>query len=96
MVPAVTLLGLSLALPYVVGHSLAPLVIGDPALLVLVQRRIYPFLLLAVVAVVLATMQLKQFRKLYEHIKNDRYNNRATLLFRKIKYVHYTVTTDQV
>ena len=74
VVPAVTLLGLSLALPYVVGHSLAPLVIGDPALLVLVQRRIYPFLLLAIVAVVLATMQLKQFRKLYEHIKNDRYS----------------------
>ena len=72
VVPAVTLLGLSLALPYVVGHSLAPLVIGEPALLVLVQRRIYPFLLLAIVAVVLATMQLKQFRKLYEHIKNDR------------------------
>ena len=74
VVPAVTALGLSLALPYVLGHSLAPLLLGDgnPDLLVLIQRRIYPFLLLVFVAGSLAAMQLKQFRKLYEHIKNDR------------------------
>ena len=74
VVPAVSVLGLCLALPYVVGHSLAPLVVGDASseLLVLIQRRIYPFLLLVIVAGSLAAMQLKQFRKLYEHIKNDR------------------------
>ena len=35
--------------------------------------RIYPFLLLLILSVVAIVMQLKQFRKLYEHIKNDRY-----------------------
>jgi len=74
VVPAVSVLGISLAVPYVIGHSLAPLVITDNAdLLTMVQRRIYPFLLLLIVAVALVSMQLKQFRKLYEHIKNDRY-----------------------
>jgi len=73
VVPAVSALGLCLALPYVVGHSLAPLVVGDAELLVLIQRRIYPFLLVVIVAGSLGAMQLKQFRKLYEHIKNDRY-----------------------
>ena len=34
--------------------------------------RIYPFLLLLILSVVAVVMQLKQFRKLYEHIKNDR------------------------
>ncbi len=68
-----TTLGLSLALPYIAAHSLAPLVIDDAAVLVGVQRRIYPFLLLLFAAVGLAVLQLKQLRKLYEHIKNDRY-----------------------
>ena len=35
--------------------------------------RIYPFLLLLILSVVAIVMQLKQFRKLYEHIKNDRF-----------------------
>merc|ERR1711997_1059820 len=72
-VPAVASLGLSLALPYIAAHSLVPLVMGDPHILVMIQRRIYPFLLLLVVTVGLIVVQLKQFKKLYEHIKNDRY-----------------------
>ena len=72
VVPAVSVLGLSLSLPYVIGHSIAPLFITDPSLLTVVQRRIYPFLLLLIITVGLIVMQLKQFRKLYEHIKNDR------------------------
>ena len=72
VVPAVTALGLSLSLPYIVSHSLVPLVLTEPQLLVMIQRRIYPFLLLLFVVAGLIVMQLKQFRKLYEHIKNDR------------------------
>ena len=38
VVPAVSVLGISLAVPYVIGHSLAPLVITDNAdLLTMVQ-----------------------------------------------------------
>ena len=73
VVPAVTALGLSLSLPYIAAHSLVPLVLTEPHLLVMIQRRIYPFLLLLVVTVGLIVVQLKQFKKLYEHIKNDRY-----------------------
>ena len=72
VVPAVASLGLSLALPYIAAHSLVPLVISEPHLLVMIQRRIYPFLLLLVVTIGLIVVQLKQFKKLYEHIKNDR------------------------
>jgi E3 ubiquitin-protein ligase MARCH6 len=54
------------------AHSLMPLLFTDPVFLTMIQRRIYPCLLLLIVAVGLVVMQLKQFRKLYEHIKNDR------------------------
>ena len=42
----------------------------------MVQRRIYPFLLFLIFVVGLISMQLKQFKKLYEHIKNDRYSKK--------------------
>ncbi len=73
VVPVCTTLGLALALPYVTAHSLAALVISDPVVLVGIQRRIYPFLLLLFAIGGVAALQLRQFRKLYEHIKNDRY-----------------------
>ena len=70
--PVCATLGLALALPYITAHSLAHLVIGDAATQVMIQRRIYPFLLLVILAVSVIMAQLKQCRKLYEHIKNDR------------------------
>ncbi|XP_007954002.1 E3 ubiquitin-protein ligase MARCHF6 [Orycteropus afer afer] len=39
----------------------------------LVQRRIYPFLLMVVVLMGILSFQVRQFRRLYEHIKNDKY-----------------------
>merc|ERR1719430_2798885 len=59
--------------PYLLAHGLAPLLITSEATLVLVQRRIYPALLLSTALVVFFTVQARQFRKLVEHIKNDRY-----------------------
>jgi E3 ubiquitin-protein ligase MARCH6 len=73
VVPACTSLGLALALPYVCGHGIAPVLLSDVETLVMIQRRIYPTLLLIIGVTTLIVMQLKQFRKLYEHIKNDRY-----------------------
>ena len=55
-----------------------PLVFSDQQVLTMIQRRIYPSLLLIIVAVGLVVMQLKQFRKLYEHIKNDRWESSVT------------------
>lgn len=73
VIPVCTGLGLALSVPYILAHSVAPLFISDSLILVMVQRRIYPFLLLFLVTVALTIMQLKQFKKLYEHIKNDKY-----------------------
>lgn len=38
----------------------------------LVQRRIYPFLLMVVVLMAILSFQVRQFKRLYEHIKNDK------------------------
>ncbi|TRY61038.1 hypothetical protein TCAL_01440 [Tigriopus californicus] len=73
VMPVCATLGLALAVPYVVAHSLAPLILSDEAILISTQRRIYPVLLILILVVGLTLMQLKQCRKLYEHIKNDRY-----------------------
>ncbi|XP_053571770.1 E3 ubiquitin-protein ligase MARCHF6 [Bombina bombina] len=39
----------------------------------LVQRRIYPFLLMVVILMGILSFQIRQFKRLYEHIKNDKY-----------------------
>lgn len=39
----------------------------------LVQRRIYPFLLMVVVLMAILSFQVRQFKRLYEHIKNDKW-----------------------
>ena len=72
VVPSVKTLGLSLSVPYIASHGLAPLLISSPGLLVTFQRRIYPLLLLATGLVAFFTVQARQFKKLLEHIKNDR------------------------
>lgn len=38
----------------------------------LVLRRIYPFLLARLIIVLFGIFQARQFRRLYEHIKNDK------------------------
>lgn len=71
--PVVACFGLALAVPYVVAHSLVPLAVASPQLRNLIARRLYPFLLLVCFLGALATFQVRQFQKLYEHIKNDKY-----------------------
>jgi len=73
VVPCVTSLGIALAVPYLLSHGVIPLILADQQLVVNIQRRIYPFLLLTVMFVSLLVLQFKQFTKLLEHIKNDRY-----------------------
>ncbi|CAH2242751.1 jg11908 [Pararge aegeria aegeria] len=71
--PLVRWLGLALAVPYALAHSVAPLVVTAPAQRNLLARRVYPALLLLTMLAGLALFQIRQFRKLYEHIKNDKY-----------------------
>ncbi|XP_068618251.1 E3 ubiquitin-protein ligase MARCHF6 [Battus philenor] len=71
--PLVRWLGLALAIPYAFAHSAAPLLVSAPVQRNLLARRVYPALLLLAVLAALAVFQIRQFRKLYEHIKNDKY-----------------------
>ena len=72
IVPAAASLGLALAIPYVAAHGIVPFFVDDFETVVFIQRRIYPSLLLIIMAFTIIVFQLRQFRKLYEHIKNDR------------------------
>lgn len=71
--PVVACFGLALAIPYVTAQSLVPLVVSSPQLRNVIARRLYPFLLLVGLIGGLVTFQIRQFQKLYEHIKNDKY-----------------------
>lgn len=44
-----------------------------PEMEILMQRRIYPFLLMVVLLIGILSFQIRQFKRLYEHIKNDKY-----------------------
>lgn len=72
-VPVIVCFGLALAIPYVIAYSIVPLFVTSVQLRNLIGRRLYPLLLLVSVAGVVITLQIKQFKKLYEHIKNDKY-----------------------
>lgn len=71
--PCVCWLGLALAVPYALAHSILPLLVAAPAQRNLLARRVYPALLLTALVLALTVFQIRQFRKLYEHIKNDKY-----------------------
>ncbi|XP_063154817.1 E3 ubiquitin-protein ligase MARCHF6 [Candoia aspera] len=71
--PVISVLLLSLCVPYIVASGIAPLLGVTPEMQNLVQRRIYPFLLMVVVLMGILSFQVRQFKRLYEHIKNDKY-----------------------
>lgn len=72
-IPIVTCFGLALAIPYVLAHSIAPLFIQNQFLKVSIIRRIYPFFLILAIIIAIVIFQIKQFKKLYVAIKNDKY-----------------------
>ncbi|MED6249478.1 E3 ubiquitin-protein ligase marchf6, partial [Ataeniobius toweri] len=69
--PVICLLLLSLCVPYSISKGLTPLLGVQPEMQTLVERRIYPFLLMVVILLAILTFQIRQFKRLYEHIKND-------------------------
>lgn len=72
-IPVVTCFGLALAIPYALTYTVVPLFVSNMHMRNLIARRIYPFLLLIIICGMVVTLQIKQFKKLYEHIKNDKY-----------------------
>uniref|UniRef100_H2LU21 E3 ubiquitin-protein ligase MARCHF6 n=1 Tax=Oryzias latipes TaxID=8090 RepID=H2LU21_ORYLA len=71
--PVISVLLLSLCVPYVIAAGVVPAVGVAPEMEILMQRRIYPFLLMVVSLVGILSFQIRQFKRLYEHIKNDKY-----------------------
>ncbi|KAI5277705.1 E3 ubiquitin-protein ligase MARCHF6 isoform X2 [Manis pentadactyla] len=71
--PVISVLLLSLCVPYVVASGIVPLLGVTAEMQNLVHRRIYPFLLMVVVLMGILSFQVRQFKRLYEHIKNDKY-----------------------
>ncbi|XP_036374704.1 E3 ubiquitin-protein ligase MARCHF6-like isoform X1 [Megalops cyprinoides] len=71
--PVMGVLLLSLSVPYSIAAGIIPIVGVTMEMQILVQRRIYPFLLMVVVLMGILSFQVRQFKRLYEHIKNDKY-----------------------
>ncbi|XP_060521489.1 E3 ubiquitin-protein ligase MARCHF6 [Cylas formicarius] len=71
--PVIVSFGFALAVPYVIAYTFVPMFVTNLQARNLIARRLYPFLLLAGVVTVVVVLQVRQFRKLYEHIKNDKY-----------------------
>lgn len=71
--PVIVCLGFALAVPYVVAYSIVPLFVTNLQLRNLIARRLYPFLLLLGSANIAIVLQIRHFKNLYEHIKNDKY-----------------------
>uniref|UniRef100_A0A3P9MX19 E3 ubiquitin-protein ligase MARCHF6 n=1 Tax=Poecilia reticulata TaxID=8081 RepID=A0A3P9MX19_POERE len=71
--PVICLLLLLLCVPYIVSKGLTPLLGVQPKMQILVERKIYPFLLMVVILLAFLSFQIRQFKRLYEHIKNDKY-----------------------
>ncbi|CAE1167569.1 MARCH6 [Acanthosepion pharaonis] len=71
--PVIAALGMALAMPYVISKSIVPALGFSPSVQNLVLRRIYPTLLATIIMIVASIFQARQFKRLYEHIKNDKY-----------------------
>ncbi|XP_077414393.1 E3 ubiquitin-protein ligase MARCHF6-like isoform X2 [Vanacampus margaritifer] len=71
--PVVCILLLALCVPYTISKGLTPLLVVQPEMQTLAERRIYPFLLMVVSLLAILSFQIQQFKRLYEHIKNDKY-----------------------
>ncbi|XP_050489684.1 E3 ubiquitin-protein ligase MARCHF6 isoform X1 [Bombus huntii] len=71
--PVICCFGLALAVPYAVAYGIVPLLITNLQTQILIARHLYPFLLLVHLICIVIYFQIRQFKKLYEHIKNDKY-----------------------
>lgn len=71
--PVICCCGLALAIPYAVAYGIVPLLITNLQIQILIARHLYLFLLMVYLTCIITCIQIRQFKKLYEHIKNDKY-----------------------
>jgi len=73
VLPTITLLGLSITIPYVVSHSILPICGATLEEEVRFQRHVYPLVLLCIIVVTFLVWQFRQLRSLLTRIRNERY-----------------------
>lgn len=88
VIPVTLCLLLMVTVPYVAANLLIPLFVHSREIQLLVIRQVYPFLLAIVLLLGGLVFQGKQFQRLYEHIKNDKY----LIGKRLVNYDHHTNT----
>lgn len=71
--PVLCVLLLCLTIPYVLAHSVMYIFELSSATSTLLLRRIYPSIISAVALLTFLHFEAKQFRRLCDHIKNERY-----------------------
>ncbi|XP_072169738.1 E3 ubiquitin-protein ligase MARCHF6-like [Diadema setosum] len=71
--PVTICLLIALSAPYAFAVGIFPLFGLDAETNHQMSRRIYPLIVSVIIGVSLVVFQAKQFKKLYEHIKNDKY-----------------------
>ncbi|XP_054719547.1 E3 ubiquitin-protein ligase MARCHF6-like isoform X2 [Uloborus diversus] len=71
--PVIIFLGLSLSIPYIISWSIVPMFTSSFELQNAIYRRIYPAMLTLFIISMVISFQIRQFFRLYEHIKNDKY-----------------------
>ncbi|XP_017767237.1 PREDICTED: E3 ubiquitin-protein ligase MARCH6 isoform X2 [Eufriesea mexicana] len=71
--PVICCFGLALAVPYAIAYGIVPLLITNLQTQILIARHLYPILLLVHLVCIVIYFEIGQFKKLYEHIKNDKY-----------------------
>uniref|UniRef100_A0A5K4F3K9 RING-type E3 ubiquitin transferase n=1 Tax=Schistosoma mansoni TaxID=6183 RepID=A0A5K4F3K9_SCHMA len=68
--PLLVTIGLSLSVPYLLAYYISPLIASDSEV---AFRYIYPFLFALFICSVLLTLCIDQIRRLYLHIKDEKY-----------------------
>ncbi|GFR79088.1 E3 ubiquitin-protein ligase MARCH6 [Elysia marginata] len=89
--PVSTCLGLALAVPYVIAYSIIPALGVNFETQTFVVRRIYPFVLTMIMCCAMLVFQVRQFRRLYNHIKDDKY----LVGQRLVNYIHHATSHDR-
>ncbi|KAI0216132.1 E3 ubiquitin-protein ligase MARCH6 [Lamellibrachia satsuma] len=89
--PVIGCLGIALSLPYIFAKSIVPAFGADFETQNLVLRRVYPLILSVISIIGFCVFQATQFKKLYEHIKNDKY----LVGQRLVNYEHRTAQAQE-
>jgi hypothetical protein len=76
--------GLALAVPYILSQSAVPLVVTSPTVQVLIERRIYPFLLLASLTIAAGVFQVRLYHPLFLSLSSCKFFNFHLIIIKSL------------